>query len=266
MSAAESAKSKYKVPNLERALSILELLGRRPDGMRLAEITRELGFSKNSVYRVTLTLLDRGYVRRDERTKAFTLSRRLLTLGHELLSEKPIVPTAINYMRECRDAVKESVLIGTLVDRSFVVLEQVLGTHPFKFSVDLGTRLHLHVSAPGKAFLAYLPEAECEKILADLDFVRFNERTITSRRDFRTELRSVRECGFAIDRAEELHGIACVGAPILDQHAYPIAAIWTTGPSDRVAEGQYADVGATIRRYAQMISAEFGYQEAAAAD
>jgi DNA-binding IclR family transcriptional regulator len=266
MAVAEPVRSKYRVPNLDRALSILELLGRRPDGLRLADITRELGYSKNSVYRVTLTLLDRGYVQRDEHTKAFTLSRRLLALGHEQLSDKPIVPTAIGYMRECRDAVMESVLIGTLVERSFVVLEQVLGTHPFKFSVDLGTRLHLHVSAPGKAYLAYLPDAECEAILKDIEFVRFNERTITSIRDFRTELRSVRECGFAIDRAEQLHGIACVGAPILDQHAYPIAAIWTTGPTDRLAEGKYAEVGATIRTYARMISAEFGYDETTATD
>ena len=70
----------------------------------------------------------------------------------------------------------------------------------------------------------------------------------------------MRECGFALDRAEQLRGIVCVGAPVLDRHGYPIAAIWTTGPSDRIAEDQYARVGDIIRRHARAISTEFGYQ------
>ena len=254
--------SKYRVPNLERALSVLELLAGHPDGLKLAEITRNLDFPKNSVFRVTMTLLDRGYVSRDDRNKAFRLSRRLLTMGHETLSEKPIVPTAIETMRQCRDAVKETVLIGTMVETSCTVLEQVLGTHPFKFSVDLGTRLYLHVSAPGKALLAFLPKNEREEIVSRLDLVRFNERTITSRRALHSELKNVRECGFSLDRAEQLRGIVCVGAPVLNRHGYPIAAIWTTGPSDRLSEDQYAQVGGVIRRHAEAISEKFGHQPA----
>ena len=237
----------------------MELLAEHPSGLKLAEITRRLDCPKNSVFRVTMTLLDRGYVSRDSRTKAFRLSRRLLAMGHELLSEKPIVPTAIPHMRRCRDEVKETVLIGTIVDTWCTVLEQVLGRHPFKFSVDLGTRLHLHVSAPGKALLAYLPESERDDLIARLDLVRFNERTITSQRALRAELTSARECGFSLDRGEQLHGIACIGAPVLNQHGYPIAAIWTTGPADRLPEDQYAHVGGVIREYARSISQEFGY-------
>lgn len=256
-----SRESRYKVPNLERALSILELLADHQGGLKLAEITRKLDCPKNSVFRITMTLLDRGYVTREERTKSFRLSRTLLTLGHAMLSEKPIVPTAIDIMRKCRDEVRETVLIGTIVETTCTVLEQVLGTHPFKFSVDLGTRLHLHVSAPGKALLAYLPESEREDLLAKLDLVRFNERTITSLQGLRAELRTVRECGFALDRAEQLHGIACIGAPLLNRHGYPIAAIWTTGPSDRISEDRYAQVGDIIRRHAHAISEKFGSQD-----
>jgi DNA-binding IclR family transcriptional regulator len=259
MPRGELAPSKYKVPNLDRALSILELLARSPDGLNLAEIARALDFPKNSVFRIAMTLLDRGYVSRDRRTKAFRLSRRLLTMGHEMLAETPIVPTAIDFMRRCRDEVKETVLIGTLVETSCTVLEQVLGTHPFKFSVDLGSRLHLHVSAPGKALLAFLPESEREHLLDRLELVRFNERTITSLRALRVELRNVRECGFSLDRAEQLNGIICVGAPVLDRHGHPLAAIWTTGPSDRLSEDCYAEVGNIIRRYARSISIEFGH-------
>jgi DNA-binding IclR family transcriptional regulator len=261
MSPTGRSVSRYQVPNLERALTVLEVLAERDErGMKLAELTRELGYPKNSVFRVTMTLLDRGYIIRDEQTKAFRLSRKMLSMGHQMLSEIPIVPTAIDLMRRCRDEVKETVLIGTLLETSFTVLEQVLGTHPFKFSVDLGTRLHLHVSAPGKALLAYLPELERDRILNQLDLVRFNERTITTLRGMQAELTAIRECGFAIDREEQLKGIVCVGAPVLDRNGYPIAAIWITGPADRLPQSTYPKMGETMRSYAQAISAKFGHE------
>ncbi len=262
MQETDETGTKYSVPNLERALSILELLAAHPGGLKLAEITQRLGYPKNSVFRVTTTLCDRGYLTRDEATKCFRLSRKLLAMGHQVLSERPIVPAAIDVMYECRDALKETVLLGTIVEDGCIVLEQVLGTHPFKFSIDMGARINLHASAPGKAMLAYLPEAEREGLVSRLKLTRFNERTITSKKALATELQYVRECGFALDRGEELHGIVCVAGPVLNQHGYPVASMWITGPADRVPEDLFAQTGTQIRRYADTISARLGYHPA----
>jgi DNA-binding IclR family transcriptional regulator len=246
--------SRYQVPNLERALVILEYLLDHPEGLGLAEITGALGFPKNSVFRITHTLLDRGYLTRDEDTKRFSLSRKLLTMGQLALSDKPIVPTAIDIMHACRDELQETVLIGTLVDAEFVVMEQVLGAHPFKFSVDLGVRLALHVSAPGKAMLAYLPESELARLLERITLTRFNEKTITTRSRLLEELRQIQECGFALDRGEQLHGIHCVAAPIFNRHGQAVAAMWITGPEDRVPREAFPVLGKTIRQYADHVT------------
>jgi len=175
-------------------------------------------------------------------------------MGEMSLAEKPIVPTAIDIMQQCRDEVHETVLIGTLAESQFVVMEQVLGSHPFKFSIDLGVQLEIHVSAPGKAMLAYLPEREVEKRLKGYRFVRYNEQTITSKRALMKELRAIRECGFGLDRGEQLHGIHCVSAPIFNRHERPIAAIWITGPIDRLPKEAFPDLGRTMRSYADQIS------------
>ena len=246
--------SRYQVPNLERALVIMEYLLDYPDGLSLAEITVALGFPKNSVFRITNTLLAKGYLVKAEGTKRFSLSRKLITMGQMALADKPIVPTAIDVMQECRDEVKETVLIGTLVKSEFVVMEQVLGSHPFKFSVDLGVRLTLHVSAPGKAVLAYLPDGELDEILKEMRLVRYNEKTITTKRGLRDELRQIRECGFALDRGEQLNGIHCVGAPIFNRHRQPVAAMWITGPEDRVPKESFPDLGKTMRKYADRVT------------
>lgn len=255
----DHADAKYNVPNLERALSIVELLSEHPGGLRLSEITKSLGYPKNSVFRVTTTLWNREYLERDEQSRQFTLSRRLLSMGHLTLAPLPIAPTSIDVMRECRDATGETALIGTIVEDRCVVLEQVLGTHFFKFSLDLGSRINLHASAPGKAMLAYLPESELKGTMERITLTRYNERTITTRKGMMAELVRIRECGFAIDRGEELGGIVCIGAPVLDRNGYPIAALWITGPADRVTEAQFPETGEILRRCAAVISSRFGY-------
>lgn len=263
MSAAshqQEPRSKYMVPNLERALIIIEYLLDYPDGLGLTELTSGLGYPKNSIFRITMTLMDKGYLVRDEQTKRFRVSRKFLVIGHRVLSERPIIPLALDIMRECRDVVKESVLIGTIVENEGVVMEQVLGSHPFKFSIDPGMRFKLHVAAPGKAMLAYMPEHESDALISRLNLIRYNERTITSKKALKEELKRVRESGFALDRCEQLHGIVCVGAPVFNQHGYPIAGLWTTGPEDRIDEGSYARIGNIVRSYADKISLRLGYE------
>lgn len=251
--------SRYKVPNLERALVIMEHLIGCPQGQTVTELTETLGLSKNSVFRITMTLLGHGYLVRDEQ-KRFSLSKKLLLMGCQSMGENSFIEQSLDIMRLCRDEIRESVFIGTMIEKEGVVIEQVLGSHPFKFSIDSGHRMPIHCSAPCKAMTAYLPENEQKQLMDGYQFKRFNENTITSRKAFDLELTDVVAKGYALDRAEQVHGAHCIGAPVFNQYGYPIAAIWTTGPSDRLPMGDLAKIGGTVRRYADMISRRMGYE------
>lgn len=251
--------ARYKVPNLERGLLIMEHLMAFPQGLQQSELAAQLRLSKTSVFRVTMTLLECGYLVRDPETKALRLSRKLIAMGNRTLGEDDLVSSALDVMKRLRDLVKETVLIGTVVGTEMVVLGQVLGSHPFKFSVDLGMRLPIHSSAPGKAIIAYLPEPEWRELTGKINFVRFNERTITTVQAFMAELEQVRTNRYALDQGEQLSGIHCVAAPVFNRHGYPIAAVWTTGPADRVRTEDFPSVGEQVKTHADIISSRLGY-------
>lgn len=251
--------SRYKVPNLERALVIMEHLLDYPAGRSASELTEDLGFSKNSVFRITMTLLNHHFLIRDE-TKRFKLSKKLLLMGCRSFGETRFIEHALDIMRVCRDEIKESVFIGTLVEHEGVVIEQVLGSHPFKFTIDIGARMPIHCAAPCKAILAYLPASERAPIVKAATFKRYNENTITSRKAYAQELEKVKHCGFALDHAEQIHGAHCVAAPVFNQYGHPIAAIWTTGPSDRIPADYFETLGTIMRKYADDISHRMGHQ------
>ena len=253
-----SDNSRYHIPNLDRALTVLELLANHPEGLGLSEMVRELQLSKNSIFRITQTLFDRGYLQKDEGSKRFTLSAKLLSLGYRAVSEINLVEKSLDVLRALRDHLKETVLIGTLIDNELVVLEQVLGLHPFKFMIDVGMHTTLHCNAPGKCILAFLPSDRQETILGQLRLNRYTAHTITTRKGLERELQQIRQCGYAVDRGEQIEGVHCVSAPVLDRRKFPVAAIWATGPSDRMTEKSFAEIAPMVMDHANQISHRLG--------
>jgi len=260
-STTEIVEKSYSVPNLERALAIIELLQVCPKGLSLTELQTRLGFPKSSIFRITQTLVDCKYLTKSDQPSLFALSKKFLHIGLSTLSEPSIIEKCLPLMRLLRDDLKETILVGALVEGKGVLLEQVLGTHPFTFMLKVGQRFNLHPSAPGKAILAFLPKSEREIIINNLSFEKFNDRTFTNKNDFKVELEKVRSCGYGIDFAEELEGVHCVGAPIFNQYGYPISAIWVTAPSARLPFEKFDEVGITIREICLNISRQFGYNE-----
>ncbi|MBM3890873.1 MAG: helix-turn-helix domain-containing protein [Verrucomicrobia bacterium] len=102
------------------------------------------------------------------------------------------------------------------------------------FTFHPGYEFPLHASAPGKALIAWLPDAELSALLASYSFTRFNDHTITDRAAFKKHLKQCRRQGFTTDFAEEFVGCHCLGVPILNENGYPVATIWTTGPSEKL--------------------------------
>jgi DNA-binding IclR family transcriptional regulator len=238
----------------------LEFLAEHPEGKSQNEIAEELHCPSASVFRMTLSLEKAGYLVRNPKTKAFRHTMKMLMLGQKAISEIDLVGNSLPTMRKLRDALHDTVALGVLNEMEIIVLESVLGSHLFRFSLTAGHRIGLHASAPGKAILGFLPEDQRDRTIQSIKFVRYNDHTITTAKAFQQELASVREKGYSVDRGEEYASIYCLGAPIFDRNGYPIAAIWVTGPDNRVKPSQYPSIGEQIRDGALEISRILGYQ------
>jgi DNA-binding IclR family transcriptional regulator len=212
------------------------------------------------VFRITTTLMDEGYLERANGTMSFRLTRKFLAYGLTAVSEEDIIENSMDVMRRLRDITDTTAFIGTIYGTKGVMLEQAPGGHPFKLSVDLGTRFLLHSGAPGKAMLAFLPEEEREKIMDQMEFQRFNERTITDRDEFRRELEGIRQRGYSVDRAEEFEGIHCVGSPIMDHTGSVVASLWISGAEVVLPVDKFDEYGPIVREHAMEISRRLGYE------
>jgi len=252
------AEPNYKVPNLDRALTIMELLSHHPDGLSLSEIVEKLELPKNSVFRIVSTLHAHGYLNRDEANK-FTLGSKLLTLGYAAVQEGHLVEKSFDIMRQIGEETGETTCLGILDDSEGVVLECVTSSQQVQVVVRVGTRFMLHTAAPGKAMMAHLPSDELKSLLDKLSYPRFTDTTITSKQGMRAELEQVLKQGYALDNAEHVDGVRCVGAAILNQRSEPVGAVWITGPGFRITPDRFKDLGKVLVAGAARISTRFGY-------
>ncbi|MCF7941514.1 MAG: IclR family transcriptional regulator [Spirochaetia bacterium] len=250
-------KNKYLIPNIARALRIMEHLARKVREAGIAELATELNYPNNSVFRIIRSLEFYGYV--EEHNRKYRLTPRLLYLGYAGMRNNGITDNAIDIMQELRDDVNETVMIGKLLGNQVVIIEQLLSYQYIKFSTEIGAYVNIHASAPGKAILAFLPDNEKNKVLDQIVFTRYTNVTIPSKREMLEELSRVASKGFAIDNGEQIPEIHCVGAPIFDYRHYPVAAIWVSGPAFRFCPEVQERVGQKMKEYALRISYRFGF-------
>jgi len=251
--------SKYIIPNLSNALSLIEIMSHESTGMSLSEMIQKTKIPKSTLFRMCSTLMDAGYMMKDEDSGLFMLTRKFLRVGLAALGEESLIEKALAPMRELRDRVNETVLLGTLMDNDVALLEQVIGNYPFTFFIKPGKHFVMHASAPGKALLAFLKDEDRESIFSNIEMTAYNERTITSKEAMMKEIQDIRKRGYAVDRAEEMDGVHCVAAPVFDQHKHPLAVIWTTGPSGRIKEEDFDTIGKEVMACAHKISLSYGY-------
>ena len=140
------------------------------------------------------------------------------------------------FLRGLKDKMPETFGIAIIdVKKAFgIVLDSIEGPDRFCFNIASGFVFPLHTSAPGKAFVAALPEKRRNALLNRLTFKRFTPKTITTRKAFEEEINRIRVAGYATDLSEETDGCHCGGVAVLGQNGTPVAALWVTGMDKRL--------------------------------
>ena len=241
-------------PSTERTLSILELLGQHRAGLSLTEIARELDLPVNSVFRITGTLHNRGYLQRREDDKRFVLTNKLFDLSRPQVREKSLVVCALESLKWLRDESGETTQLLTSVNHKMTVLEQCISSQPIKVSRTVGLQVPMFSCAPGKAILAHLPPAELEKFFAATKLKQYTTTTLATRSAMEADLVKTRKRGYSTDIAEGLEGIHCVAAAVLDEYRYPVAAVTVMSPSFRLKRDQFEKAGHLCMQAAETIT------------
>ena len=257
--APRSAKGPRTIQSVDRALALLDVLGDASGALPLNEIAAQAGLNVSTCHHLLATLAARGYVGRVPRGRDYFLGPRITELSQRRLGQFSLVDIAMPELRALNDETLESVHLAVLQGNALVTLAKLDSRLPIRVGADeAGKTGAAHATATGKAILAWLPEAEIARVIADTGLRRFTDRTISTIAELMEELRLVRRNGHSVDNEEFQPGVVCYGAAIRDQAGAVIGSISCSMPSMR-AEGSHAGKAkAAVKACAAAISERFG--------
>ncbi len=252
-------KSPYKptVPAVEQASRILLCLGESPDfKMRLTDICRQVGIHKSKGHSILNTLKQFGFVEKDPQTKTYSLGPALVFLSRHVLDNLHYPEIVAPFLDALAKETNGTALFGLIYGEHLLVVGKREGNQNIGFTIRLGHRFHITLGAHGKAIVAFMPDADRERILTKkrvyfhgLDISRLNMKRL------RDELAKCRQLGFAQDVGEITPGVNFVSAPVFDVKEKIIGCVILIGT---FAENLIEKYGAKTADVARRISYKLG--------
>jgi DNA-binding IclR family transcriptional regulator len=245
--------------SIEKAIDVLFCFDLQHAQLRLVDISQRLGLHKSTAHRLLSVLKKKGLVVVDPMTQLYSLGPALVELAWIVLRQQDLRSMCRPYMEQLRQITNETVSLNIRMGDKRVCIEELQSDQEVKYSQTFGLTAPLYVGAPGKALLAFLPDAELERVLATLTFTPLTPDTITTPDTLRAELITTRVRGYAVSVGERSPWAAAVAAPIRDHSAHTIAAVSVLGPSHRLTSRVLKAFGVRVSQVAGEISAALGY-------
>lgn len=249
---------RYTISAIDKALDVIEALAEH-DSLNLIELAEMLSKPKSSVYRIILTLENRGYITRSEETGKYTLGYKQLTLTRNLLEKNSLRNCALPEMRWLSDKYAETVNLGVLSGGKVLYMEMIEGKHSLRMNESIGSTSPFHATAIGKTIAAFSSEEKVESLLALNPLQKITPNTIVDVDLFKKELCLIRERGYAVDDQEVVLGARCVAAPIFNLSGKVEAAISISGAIHRYPEEKIPEIAEDVKEKANNISAKLGF-------
>lgn len=244
----------------EKGLQVLEALAESgQQGVALADLARQLGFHKSSLYRLVTTLQQRGYVERKAEDDCYRLGLRILSLASSQLNDLGLHRIGFPYLKELSRQVHDTIHLVALDRDKAVTVDRIEGDSPLSLRTQIGTRRPLYCTAVGKAMLAFLDQAAVTRELeAGLSAV--TPQTITDPKRLVAELQEIRAKGYALDDEEYTVGVRCVAAPVFDYRGEALGAVSLSAPAFRTTMPQVIELAIPVSRTARLISERLGFR------
>lgn len=249
----------YTIQSVLRALDVLIWLGEHEGHGRVTDIATDLGYSKNTTFRLLQTLMERDFVRQAD-DSSYELTFQLLNLGESILRRTEVHRVAHPFLQNLASETGETVSLAILDGDEVIYLDRVLGSAPFKTSYSIGSRAKAHTTALGKAIMAFSSERTVERCLEG-ELKQNTPYTLTDPRHIMVQLRDIAQRCYAVDDQENVLGVRCLGAPIFDRKSNVVAAISMSGLAAHLTDYHLRELVDPLLNTAAAISARLGYRD-----
>ncbi|MDF2039381.1 IclR family transcriptional regulator [Cytobacillus oceanisediminis] len=242
-----------RVSSLRNALRLLNLFTMEEPELSLSELSGKLGLGNSTIYRLTFTLMQEGFLARDPVSKNFRLGSSILAKGTAILSQYDICKYSPDILRKLVQETGETAHLSTLTDNRVIYLQKIDAVNYVHLLSHAGKQNYIHCTSSGQAILAFQPE-EVIKGVIEKGLPKLTEYTVTNPQKLKFLLSLIKKNGYAFSREEMHNGVSSIASPVFSQPGKASYSISIAGPSSRINQRSAPELAKIVKRAANELS------------
>ena len=206
----------YFSKSLEKGLKIMALFNRETPVLTQSQIAKTLALNMTSTYRYINTLVELGYLEKDAKTKEIRPTIMCLLFCTNLMR-------ATDHLRLIKEVVDRihgeyniSIDVAFAVDDTLVRIYYRSAEELLTYSLPDFSKICLHNTALGKAYLSSLPDELIKEKLKTMVLTAKTEKTIVDKENLFAELNQGKKDRYVMAEEEYLPGLITISAPLYD--------------------------------------------------
>ena len=241
--AAVKQQSSSNAKSVGKTFAILSTFNETTPTQRTSDIASKLHMNISTVSRHLNTMLDWGYLQRDDATGFYSLGLEIVALAGAALQNSSIYRFA--YPELQRLSYKYGVHSHMSVPRGVEVVHliSICCENTMELLIPMGHCHPMYCSAMGRAIMAYQSSGEVQRVLRDSELRKFTPETKVDIQEIQQELARTRQKGYCIIFDELSENIGSLAVPIFDRNRNPVAAILYIGQCPQPQPAQRARTG-----------------------
>lgn len=248
--------TRYRVPAVDKALDILELLSTEASGLTMAALAERLGRTISEIYRTVQLLEARGYLERNADGDRYATTMKLFRLAHAMPRVHSLSAQALPIMEELARDIEQSCHLAVLDGLDILVIAQVDSPLPRQYSVTLGARLPVWEASSGNLLLAQLPEARLETLFRSMTRIVAPEML----QQLRQRVAEIGSSGKEERESYFVSGLLTISRPIYNHFGTTVAALTVPFLHHKRVVVTPAEASERLDAAARKLSRELGYR------
>jgi IclR family KDG regulon transcriptional repressor len=253
-------KANYTIQSVSHALDILESFTRTEDELGVTDLAKRLGLHKNNVFRLLATLEHRGYIEQNKSSENYRLGPKTLQIGAIFIDQRECRRQARPILENLMASSGETAVVAVLRGNKVIYMDTVETPRTVRAISRIGAMHPAHCTAVGKVQLAAQQTSEIERLYPEMNLAQLTDKSIATLDDLLSELRKIREKGYAFENEEADIDVRSIAVPVRDFSGNVIGAIGIVAPSHRMTDEliQKGDLTTMVKDAGKAISLKMG--------
>lgn len=217
-------KDEYNIESVRKALSILRIFTTEKFEMSVSDISKELGLSYSTTFRLLATLEANSFLYKNPKNLKYSLGPAIPALNENYVEHFAFKEVAMPYLDLIVKTLGETSIlfvIKSIKNNSRICIARVESNHTLRSTTKVYDELTLTRGSSGQILVAYLP-------LKDQEYLVERDKALTLKK-----LKKIREDGYVFEDSGRVEGTAGIAVPVFDGEGKLLAAIGISGASFR---------------------------------